>query len=122
MILADGAGAVTLGFELAFSITKDRYTRLMCWAHVNQNVEKNIKVKNKEYHAAILFDIKSLQLSYDKNCFELYYNLFRAKCLSKKDSDVDSFLEYFHVTYVASGINLWYEGASGTNGIPSTTN
>ena len=103
-VIGDGAGAITNGCLVGFE--NCIYDRLMCWSHVIRNCDKNMKIKNKEFANNIKCDLHTLQLSYDKICFDFLYKLFRQKWTAKKDQDVDFFLVYFDKTWVTSNINL----------------
>ncbi|CAM4986570.1 unnamed protein product, partial [Rotaria socialis] len=50
---------------------------VMCWFHMRKNVEKNLYlVEDKALHGGIMNDIETLQLSTNKNIFDIATRLF----------------------------------------------
>ena len=102
----------------------------MCRAHVDRNVDKNMKIKNKALSEEMKSDLFLLQGSHSKEFFHHYYKLFWNKWDSKELSvddknDVAVFMKYFHDTWVNSINNGWYEGVairvpSHNNGLEGT--
>ncbi len=61
-LIADAAGAITNGFMHAFGYdSEDEFTRIYCWAHVNINLDKKVKiVKNTSFRTELMRDICSI--------------------------------------------------------------
>ncbi|CAF2112912.1 unnamed protein product, partial [Rotaria magnacalcarata] len=88
---------------------------VMCWFHMRKNVEKNLYlVEDKALHGDIMNDIETLQLSTNKNIFDIATRLFL-----KKWKNEDKFLRYFSNEWLNSK-NGWFEGLA--THVPNTNN
>lgn len=86
----------------------------MCWAHVMMKVKDRLDASDPNYEA-IKNDIRLIQLSRNKNCFDLGFKLLKSKWKSK----FADFLEYFEKEWINKHSG-WFEGFA--PGIPSTNN
>jgi hypothetical protein len=82
--------------------------------------QKKLKSEAAPNKSNIRKDICSIQVLFNKNQFEIAVELFLKKWKAKKDSNVDTFLDYFKQQWCSIGNNAWYEGYA--EGYPSTTN
>jgi hypothetical protein len=109
ILIADGAGAITNGFQNVFR--PEFFIRIMCWIHMLRNVEKQLNsVGLKEYKEQIISDIKIIQKSFSKEHFNYSIHLFTTKWQSKNISEINSFLHYFDKEWISSSNCGWYEG------------
>lgn len=112
VLIADAAGAITNGFVSNFTNGKV----VMCYFHVMQNIEKNLKKKLLQANRdAILKDIRQIHLSPSREIFERASTLFTQKW---QDSEPE-FCQYFMRQWVYSNCG-WYEGF--VVNCPSTNN
>ena len=115
-LVADNADAISNGFKAAFpSATK----RVNCWAHVIRNIDKHLKVVDQEERAKMRKDILDIQLQTNEARFFKAFDLFVEKWTTKKNSKINSFLDYFKY-WRQPGNNAWYEGYD--IDLPSTSN
>lgn len=119
--MADAADAISNGFATAFNYRdSSEYERLMCWYHVYQGFEGQIRnFKDTKSRDQLTEDISDLQLMYSAALFEYAFKLFESKW-SNKSPEIDLFLDYFKKTWIVSKHNKWYEGAA--PGLPSSNN
>jgi hypothetical protein len=109
ILIADGAGAITNGFQNVFR--PEYFIRIMCWIHMLRNVEKQLNsVGLKEYKEQIISGIKIIQKSFSKEHFNYSIHLFTTKWQSKHISEINSFLHYFDKEWISSSNCGWYEG------------
>lgn len=116
ILLADGAEAITRGFEEVFGPPQ---VRLMCYFHVLKNVEKYLKVIRGSTSVALKHDITTLQACQDETSFQKAAVLFFKKWGASEDPQVADFMDYFRAQWVDKN-NAWFEGAA--LGQPSTNN
>ncbi len=130
-LIADAAEAITNGFMSAFDYASiDDFNRLMCYPHVDRNVDQHLKSVSKEIRDEIDTDIDDIQIMYSKESFEHALKLFNIKWRGKETS-VDNFLDYFEKVWIRETTNQktgkktchnkWYEGAH-KQGQPSNNN
>ena len=72
ILVADSAGAITLGFESVFKLEK----RVNCWAHVLRNVKNQLVRFTPEIKKKVLDDINSIQDIFKPELFHHSINLF----------------------------------------------
>jgi hypothetical protein len=113
------------------------FTRLMCYPHVDRNVDQHLRsIKEKDIKDEIDTDIDDLQIMYSKETFDYALKLFKEKWRGKENPSIDDFLDYFEKVWIRETINpatgkktchnKWYEGAhsigqpSSNNGLEST--
>ncbi|CAF3366316.1 unnamed protein product [Rotaria socialis] len=74
ILIADDAEVISNAFLKVFGAD---HNVVMCWFHMRKNVEKNLYlVENKALHGGIMNDIETLQLSTNKNIFDIATRLF----------------------------------------------
>jgi len=112
--MADGADAITNGFQKVFG---HEFNRLMCFFHVMKNLDTHLRPMPKNIKTAVRRDIELMQLCPSKVVFEKSAKLFLEKWAN--DSELQPFLQYFKTQWLIHLPN-WYEGASPGN--PSTNN
>jgi len=105
ILMADGADAITNGFEKVFGADFDR---LMCYFHVTKNVDTHLRSIDAKTRKEIRGDIETLQLSPDKVTFTKATELFISKW--KPIDSVRTFIEYFEKQWIVHLPN-WYEGS-----------
>ncbi|CAF4575171.1 unnamed protein product [Rotaria sp. Silwood2] len=77
ILIADGAEAISNAFLKVFGTD---HNVVMYWFHMRKNVEKNLYlVEDKALHGDIMNDIETLQLSTNKNVFDIATRLFLKK-------------------------------------------
>ncbi|CAF4368506.1 unnamed protein product [Rotaria sp. Silwood2] len=112
ILIADGAEAISNAFLKVFGTD---HNVVMCWFHMRENVEKNLYlVEDKALHGDIMNDIETLQLSTNKNVFDIATRLFL-----KKWKNEEKFIQYFSNEWLNSK-NGWFEGLA--THVPSTNN
>ena len=114
-LVADGATAITNGFIAAFGAIEKRVS---CWYHMISLVDDNLK-HVKEFAVLLRRDIEQLQLCSSPRIFDKAVALFFKKWRSKKNKEVDTFLDYFYKQHIQH-LPGWYEGYA--EGMPSTDN
>lgn len=124
-LIADGAPAITNGFNLAFDRPEDDEqnqdrVRLMCWAHVIRNIDPKLDKLGPKLKAELREDIFAIQLSSNKEMFEASSSLFLEKWRAKESKSVNDFLKYFEAQWLKGSLTGWYEGAGPL--LPSTNN
>jgi hypothetical protein len=108
-LLADGARAITNGFEAAFG---NDYTRLMCYFHVLYNLKKHKAAFQATYN-----DLKAMHLCINLEEFHFLSKLF----ISKWNHVYPEFVQCIKNSWVYSVLKNWFVGA-GQLGIPCTNN
>ncbi|CAM4913432.1 unnamed protein product [Rotaria socialis] len=74
ILIADDAEVISNAFLKVFGTD---HNVVMCWFHMRKNVEKNLYlVEDKALHGGIMNDIETLQLSTNKNIFDIATRLF----------------------------------------------
>ena len=111
ILIADGADAITNGFQQAFNYSSDNdFTRIMCWAHLYRIVKKDSE--KLPQGTQFLKDVEDLQTSHSPELFKRNTELFFKKWYSKNIAKIDEYLVYFNNTWIESRNNNWYEGAA----------
>jgi transposase-like protein len=111
---ADGAHAITNACDAVFPNT----TRIMCWFHVSQNVDKKLStIRSKKIQDAIREDIHQLQLAKSESEFIKASGLWLKKW--EGNQEANSFVSYFREEYINNNSG-WFEGLA--LGYPSTNN
>ncbi|CAF1036165.1 unnamed protein product [Brachionus calyciflorus] len=116
-LLADGADAITNGFEAVYG----KPIRIMCWAHTERAVSNKLKLKNDKNETLkkqIMNDFHLLQLSFSQTKFNITYKLFKRKW--ERLDELGQFFDYFEKEWIHSKNFGWFEGFS--PGYPSTNN
>ena len=101
-LMADGADAITNGFNLVFG---KEYKRGMCWAHCRRANEKYLKQHTRKNE--ILEDLDKLQTSQSTNIFNLASQLFM-----NKYADEEEYVNYFKSEWITAHSG-WYAGFIG---------
>ncbi|CAF4611830.1 unnamed protein product [Rotaria socialis] len=90
ILIADDAEVISNAFLKVFGTD---HNVVMCWFHMRKNVEKNLYlVENKALHGGIMNDIETLQLSTNKNIFDIATRLFLKSGRMKTN-----FFDIFHM-------------------------
>ena len=124
VLLADGADAITKAFTSVFG---EPLTRLMCYFHVTENIEKYLKplcTRKCDLGKQVKEDIRILQLCQNEDMFLKATNLFLQKWKKNTDARLIDFMNYFEAQWLKKLPN-WYEGAaldlpSSNNGLEGT--
>ena len=122
VLMADAASSITNGFCDAYGYNQmaNNFVRIMCWAHVNINLDKKVKaVNDANFRKLLMQDICNIQLADNSEIFMKAVELFKTKWAAKNNITVDNFVFYFIHQWVDKNSN-WFEGAY--EGIPSHDN
>ena len=85
----------------------------MCYFHVDKDCAKRYdKFRNKALAAEIKHDISIIQLATSRDIFDDANEMFYVKWLSLGDEQIDTFIEYYHNTWVVSKESNWFVGAT----------
>lgn len=111
-LIADAAGAITLGFINTFG---SDFTRVMCWFHAIKCIDDHLHlISLNSARIQIREDICNLQLCISEPIFDKAYELFKIKWQKE-----EAFLEYFDSEWKKKNKG-WFEGYA--VGLPSTNN
>lgn len=80
------------------------FTRIMCWVHVHRKIEERSRSIDEASRQEIRDDIDALQLLYTPELFDYGYGLFCVKWSKKKNSEVQTFLDYFKSEWILSNL------------------
>ena len=95
----------------------------MCYPHVHRNVKAKLNGIDKNFVNEILDDIRSIQLSENRDEFDEANKMFYFKWLSLDIEKINDFIGYYNDTWVASTESNWFSGAGPidhNNGIEGT--
>lgn len=122
-LIADGAPAITNGFNAVFETDDEEEqqpVRIMCWAHVVRNIRPKLQMVDNQHRHALRSDIDIIQLSTSPEMFATANTLFFNKWKAKNNKTVDAFLAYYRKTWASGGLTGWCEGVAPL--LPSTNN
>ena len=118
VLIADDASVITNGFCDAYGydqMTND-FVRIMCWAHVNINLDNNVKaVNDTNFRKLLMQDICNIRLADNFEIFMKAIALFITIWDAKIILQWIIFFSYFIQQWVEKNFN-WFEGAY--EGIP----
>jgi len=108
-LVADAAGAITRGFQRAFSYESiDDYSRVVCWQHVKRACLQRILSVQRELRESLKADLYVLQASQSRLLFAVAVKLFLSKWENEEKSQ--TFLTYFKKQWLDEKRTGWYQG------------
>ena len=117
-LVADAAGAITRGFQRAFSYESIHdYSRVVCWQHVKRASFQRLVSVTRELRESLRADLYALQASQSRNLFAMSSKLFLSKWNQEKSQ---TFINYFKKQWLDDKRSGWYQGY--LPGIPDNNN
>jgi hypothetical protein len=108
ILVADSAKSITKGFKRVFDLA----FRIDCWAHVDRNIDKNMKkhINDQTIRKAIKVDIDIFQNNVEKDSFLAVARLMVTKWKEQYgESVVNNFIKYFSKQWLSPKRMGWFD-------------
>lgn len=102
-IMADGADSITAAIEICFPYA----TRLMCFFHFTQAVQRRLKKENDDIKKAVMKDLRSLSMSLNVECFQSRFEALKEKWRGIPELVSQDFIGYFEKEWILSKHGNW---------------